>query len=476
VRRWRAVQAFVVVVAAVLGLGAPQTAGAASTLRTGFLDGDYQSLDPTIRAAAFERTKAVGSTIVRLNAMWSEIAPGQPTPGTGSDAGNPAYDWASLDAAVRDANTRSLEVLITVNRAPRWAEGAGRPSSAPPGSWKPDVAAYQDFVSAAAERYSGRFPDPLMPSAALPRVRNWQIWNEPNLDTYLGPQWVRRSGRWVPQSPADYRRLLNAGYEAVKRADPRNTVVSAGTAPYGDPAPGGRRMPPARFWRELLCLQPSLRPLRCGPAARFDVAAHHPYSVGGPYRRALNPDDVTVPDLAKLKAPLGAAVRARTALPALAKPLWVTEISWDSSPPDPDGVPARRHAAWVAESFHQLWRQGVRTITWLLVTDAPPEPSFASTYQSGMFQRDGSEKLAARAFRLPLVARRVRGGVRYWCVTPLGVGGTLERQVGGEWRVVRRLGGGVAEGTLRGGGAAPVRVRSGDRVGLTIIAGARPTG
>jgi hypothetical protein len=222
----------------------------------------------------------------------------------------------------------------------------------------------------------------------------------------------------VPASPAHYRRMLNAFYAGVRRAQPRATVVTAGTAPFGDPG-AGARMPPARFVRELL-----RRPVR------FDVLAHHPYSVGGPFRHALNVDDVSLPDLGKLERPLRAAERAGRALPRGPKRLWVTEVSWDSRPPDPDGVPALVHARWVAEAFYVLWRQGVDVVLWFQVRDQAPRPSYAATSQSGVLRRDGRPKPARRAFAFPFVVRRGRA----WTLAPAGGTLAIERRVGGRWR------------------------------------------
>jgi hypothetical protein len=50
---------------------------------------------------------------------------------------------------------------------------------------------------------------------------------------------------------------------------------------------------------------------------------------------------------------------------------WVTEFSWDSAPPDPDGLPLRLHARWTAEALYRIWRSGVSLVTWLQLRDQP---------------------------------------------------------------------------------------------------------
>jgi hypothetical protein len=233
--------------------------------------------------------------------------------------------------------------------------------------------------------------------------------------------------------------MLNAVYAAVKGVAKTNFVVSAGTAPYGDLAPGGRRIAPVAFMRDVFCLNRALRRTPgCSHPAHLDAISHHPYAIAGPSRHALNADDAAIPDLGKLTRVLHAAERARTVLPRGHKRVWVTEVSWDSRPPDPYGVPEATHARWLAESFESLWRQGVDTITWFQVRDQLPVPDYASTYQSGVLFADGRPKLAATAFRFPFVATRKRGQVNYWLRAPANGTLTLEAMVRGNWRQASR--------------------------------------
>ncbi len=189
---------------------------------------------------------------------------------------------------------------------------------------------------------------------------------------------------------------------------------------------GGSRLAPARFVRELLCLTPTLAPASCPDPAHFDVLAHHPYSVGAPQRHAANRDDVSVPDLAKLSRPLAAAVRLGRALPQAPKRLWVTAFSYDSRPPDPGGVPAAEEACWLEESVYLFWTQGVDTVSWYVTRDQPPVPSHASSYQSGVYLRDGRAKPAAEAFRFPFVVEPAgagrAGAVAAWGKAPVAAG------------------------------------------------------
>ena len=250
--------------------------------------------------------------------------------------------------------------------------------------------------------------------------------------------------------------MLNAFYRAVKGVSSANFVVTAGTAPYGD-APGGQRMPPVAFDRALFCLRDDARlsPVSCPDPPRLDALSHHPYGIKGPLWHALNADDAAVPDVSKLARVLHAAEHDGHVLPAGPKQLWVTEISWDSSPPDPNGVPVAEQARWLEQSLYVLWRQGVNTVLWLQIVDSPPIPSYGSTYQAGLYYLSGAPKPAAEAYRFPFVTRRLtRSQIQAWGRAPRAGRLAIEVQRHGRWVVLRRL-------TVHAGQvfAAPLRVR-----------------
>ena len=77
---------------------------------------------------------------------------------------------------MRGAAAVGLAPILTVEGAPEWAQAC----SLGPGSCRPRPKDVADFVTAAARRYGGSYK-------GLPRVRYWQIWNEPNLRAYLTP-------------------------------------------------------------------------------------------------------------------------------------------------------------------------------------------------------------------------------------------------------------------------------------------------
>jgi hypothetical protein len=432
----------------VTGLGAAPAAQALPGLTIGF--GGDPALVSSGAATVPWLTRAVneGAGMVRVNVLWQQVAPTHRPPGfVATDPASPGYSWKPVDTAVRNLSARGLTVLMMVYLAPTWAQGPNPPSSARSGTWEPDPAQFAAFAQAAATRYSGHYANPLAPGQALPRVRYWQGWNEPNLGYYLAPQYVRSGSGLSPASPAIYRLLQNAFYGALKRVAASNVVLMAGTSPYGDPAAGQgsipvvmQRMRPVAFDRGLFCLSAALRALSCPGPTMLDVFDHHPYDIKGPTHPALNADDATVPDMSKISRVLRAAERAGRVLPHGSKPFWATEISWDTNPPDPGGVPTQTQARWLEQAFYILWRQGVSTVLWLQIRDSPPVPSFAASYQDGLYLMAGGTKPAATAFRFPFVTSRLsRSRVQAWGRSPVTGRVTIEARRSGRWVAVSRL-------------------------------------
>ena len=440
---------------AVLGAlvaGAP--AHAARPLTTGFYDSAFGE-DPVW----LQRAVDIQGRMIRLHFEWRDVAPATPAAVfDATDPDSPGYRWRGLDPQIDRARAAGLQIVLSFDEAPAWAEGSGRPRRIPPGAWKPDPTAVGRFGEALARRYGGR-------------VSALQLWNEPNLEIYLAPQWRKRRGGFSSVAPHHYRRMLRAFRAGVKRHSPSTLVATGGTSPFGDPSAGESRMQPVRFLRDLLCVRRDLRRRSCRDRVQVDVIAHHPYSVGRPRRKALNPDDASIPDMGKLRR----VVRAARRLGRLARTprLWVTEVSYDSRPPDPDGIPVARHARWAEETLYLLWRSGVEVVVWLSIRDSLPNPSYDTTIQAGPFYNGGKPKPAARAFRFPFVTERVsRGRIRVWGRPPVGGTVVVERRSGSRWRPVVRVRARARGTFLRSvalRGRATLRARVGSETSLTWL-------
>jgi len=383
-----------------------------------------------------ERAHSVSTQIVRITAYWSSIAPTQPP--TAADARSPnwtGYQWASLDQQVEQLTDDGFRVMITVNYAPRWAEGAHPAYNAYAGTWEPSATDFGEFATAITTRYDG-YTVPLdagATNAFLPQVTLWQPWNEPNLNLEISPQWNANN---TPASPGIYRNLLNAFYTAAKAVSSSNYVVAAGTAPFGDPPPS-YRMSPVTFDQYLFCLNPKDRKVGCSNPPHFDAIDHHPYGIGGPEAHAPNTADATVPDIYKLVRVLDVAERDHTVLPAGKKAVWVTEIAWNTSPGD---VPIATQARWLEQALYVLWHQGVSTVLWYRLADEPIEPNQAISTYSGVYYIGGSAKPSATAFRFPfLTNRRNKTTVVAWGRAPQAGQLKIEQQAKHGWTVLTQF-------------------------------------
>jgi hypothetical protein len=415
------------------------SAEASRGLRLGLTDSVFASEDAGARSFWLDRAAGAHADLILIAATWSSIAPSsRPLGFEARNPADPAYSWGALDAAVKSASARGLRVVILVNSAPRWAEGAHRRRRAPAGTWRPRPAALADFTHAIARRYSGDFPDPQALLERLPRIRHWQLWAEPNLDVYLNPQFKRRH----PVGAVHYRRMLNAFYRELHAVRRSNVAITGGTAPYGD-APGRGRTRPLVFWRKVLCLKRSLRPAKCRRKPKLDVLAHNPINTsGGPRRSAINPDDVSTPDLGNLRRVLRAAERHHRVRPTGRHPIWATEIWWETNPPDRDlGVRPKRQARWLEQAFYVLWKAGAKAVVnFLIVDQAYDRSNPLGSFQSGLYFHDGSPKPALRAFSFPFVAERVsRRLVRVWGRSPRSGRLAIQARRRGRWRTLKSV-------------------------------------
>ena len=394
-------------------------------------------------AAEVRRTvralRGLGVDWLRVTANWSFVAPApqaqrRPDFDATDPAAYPSHAWAKLDRAVREARAAGLEVAIDVAFwAPRWA--TARPSPEPDRQRDGiDPAAYADFAEAVARRYG---------DGAVA----YTIWNEPNYQVFLRPQWrrVQNGGDWEVASADAYRQMVFAAVPRIRRHAPRALVLIGGTAARGTSRPSARtdQVPPLRFLRELTCVDASLAPLRAGACADFralpgDGWAHHPYSprrppwVGDP-----DPDTAVLADqgrLADLLDRLHAAGRTEERLG-----VWVTEFGYETNPPDPtQPVSSVEQARWSPEAEAiALADPRVRSFAQFLFRDLPERPGGTARerwidFQSGLELPDGTDKPLMRAFAHPLAARRAGPGrVALWARVRPGRGPRLVRIAAG---------------------------------------------
>jgi hypothetical protein len=297
-------------------------------------------------------------------------------------------------------------------------------------------------MRAMARRYSGHFPDPQNPRLHLPRVRYFQMWNEQNFGIYL-------TSRSKTEIPRVYVRLLNAGYDAVKRVSHSNVVVTGGLGPYGYNGTAVD-VEPQQFMRAMLCLTGRggrhLRERsRCRtPKPKFDVWAQHPYTFGGrPTTHGGSADSVALGDLPEVRRTVAFAVHARKVAPARSKKLWVSEFGWFTNPPGllsgsgvQLGVSPSRQAAYLSETAYRVWRAGFSAFVWYGLDDSPGFPT-------GLVRRvtPFDPKPSFTAMRVPFYGNARRGRVLVWGIAPGRARARImvERRSDGRWLRVRSV-------------------------------------
>ena len=238
------------------------------------------------RLKSLDLIAATGAGWVRLDFGWCSV----------EEAGSGKIsDWylERSDFVVNAARARGLKVLLTLWCTPSWANG-GQPREVPPR----DDADYASIARRMAVHFRGR-------------VDAWEVWNEPNLNSF-----------WQNGDPVRYAKLLRAAYPALKAGAPDTPVVFGGPA-HNDVA----------FIRSAY---------DAGAKGAFDVMATHPYmgmgdlppstpATGGKWDYTLFVSVSAVRDLMVARGDGD-------------KQIWFTEFGWSS------------HANWDGISN---WQRGV---------------------------------------------------------------------------------------------------------------------
>jgi hypothetical protein len=396
-------------------------------------DAQFLHRPPAVVQANARRLADLGATRLRLTAGWSALAPKPtsrrvpPAPFDASDSRTyPKGAFTTLDTAVKAASGAGLKVMLDLAFwAPRWA--VGRPAPNPRRQrYFVDAAAFGDFATAVARRYSGAYPDPANAGKTLPAVRLYTTWNEPNHPSFLAPQWVRTpAGGFRPESPHIYRAMHNAAYDAIKRVSSDDKVLIGGTASTGSAVPGRGGVPPLQFLRALACVDDALKPLDVPECAdytplRADGYAHHPYSrLVAPDTSDPFTDDAPIADTGRLGDLLGRLAFAGRIAGNLA--IYDTEYGYESRPDDPFQPFERdQQAAFVGWSTYLAWKdpRTVMMAQFLLRDIDPAESGFKRgtrryyrDWQTGLYDAQGEAKPAAQAFKLPFWAQTQSSGL-----------------------------------------------------------------
>ena len=336
-------------------------------LAVGFQD------DPAFRWSAdrlsrLDEARKANARMVRTFVDWSTVAPVRPLrPGNPFD---PTYRLEDVDDLVRQSQLRGLDVLITIWGTPAWANaGAGR------NRLPTRLTELTAFARAISHRYSGLYP-------GYPLVRHWTVWNEPNLEQFLAPQFDTK-GRDV--APALYARLYRAAWKGIKAGNPQALVGIGETSPWGrDHVATSTLQPthsPARF-AELVAL--------ADPKLPFDAWAHHPYptSLGLPPEQVTRWPNVSLTALPRFSDRLDAWFHRRNT------PIWITEYGYQTRRPAAFGVTAAEQATYGARALRiAAANTDVQLFVWFVLHDSATTP-----WRSGLLDLAGRRKPAFAAF------------------------------------------------------------------------------
>jgi hypothetical protein len=223
--------------------------------------------------------RSSGVETVRVAFDWRAAQPAEGGP----------IDFSRMDPAVVAAAQQRLPVLPVVHRTPAWAAIRPGDGASPPRG----TAAYTSFLTARVGRY-GPTGSLWAEAPALPRVpiRDWQIWNEPNLTLFWSTQPFAKS----------YVALLKASRRALRAADPGSRTILAGL--------------PNISWVALRQIY------QAGGRGSFDAVALHPYT-----------KPVNVLRLVRL------ARRETRRFGDGRVPIWITEMTWTASRGKARGLP-----------------------------------------------------------------------------------------------------------------------------------------
>jgi len=406
------------VVAAMLGIAA--SPARAADFELGMEDEGLLLSNPSLAVPAVIRWSQLGVDVVRIHARWWEIAPQtgsvrKPGGFHASDPGDERYDWSALDHAVNTVRATGMRVMLTITGpGPLWA-------STDPGKhnprWLPSAAAYADFSRAVATRYASQ-------------VDRYLIWNEPNQQGWLQPQWQcdNRRRNCTAVAPHVYRSLVRAATPAIHAADPGSEVVMGELAPVGDP-PISANTPikPLIFMREMGCVDPQYRTVRGGQCKGFkspqaDSFGYHPHPLlNAPDKPNPDRDEAQFADLSRLFHVLD-KLRAKKRL-RVSGTIHLTEFGYQTNPPDKAvGISLARQTTYLQQAAFVAWKsKRVRGLSFYQWDDEPVVNRGGGTkrysgWQTGLRFNDGKPKPVLSTFPAPFVVERkgTAKSVRLW--------------------------------------------------------------
>jgi len=359
--------------------------------------------------AALAQAKALGADAVRASMTWSRTSPAgkKRVKPAGFDVANPnspGYDWSLYDRFVDRARKHGLKVFLSLSgEIPYWA--SNEPSKCPHHiggyknlalscMWKPNSKLYGQFVKAVAAHYRGK-------------VAMYSMWNEPNLEHQLYPQFKKTRSGMVDLGGKQLRELWIAGYKGAVSADKglKNKVLFGETAAISSPMD---------TLYSALCLTEEGKPYTgrmkalqgCSKPAKLPIAglAIHPYNkdgVGNVFTRSFTKDSMTMAYASRATRVLRAAEKYKR-IPK-GRGIYVTEFGFQTKPPDRRGLSLDNQAKELNQADRLFFADPrIRSVAQFELFDAK-EPKKEDVYNTGLLSFTGKAKPSLAAYRMPLV-------------------------------------------------------------------------
>ena len=349
------------------------------------------------RESALNAARAMGVTHIRMNVLWYAAVPSSQRNQTSVPA-NPAYDFRTWDTAIARARAYGMKVQLDLAGDPPTYACGSKEAPYQCDGFKPNVRLWKDFVSAAAAHFKGS-------------VSRYSLWNEPNWYTWISPH---------KKSPLLYRKLVQAGFKAIKAQNPNAEVVIGELAPHFQ---RGISIPPLQFIREMVCVNKRLKPIKgarrkCKGKLKFDAFATHPYDFEHkPLKERSNKDELTIANLGALPKLLDKLRRKGRIKPTRKKfPIYLTEYGYmvASNPAvrPKRRIPEDRRAKWLVQAWDKA--QDTARIKQMIHYDfvSPPLGSADGYFDMGLLQNNGQPRASYFALKNWIQQAVANGGVQ----------------------------------------------------------------
>ena len=250
------------------------------------------------------------------------------------------YNWSFIDEVVNMAQSNCLNILATLAYTPPWA-GNGKTTSIPN-----DINDWGNFATAAAERYNNR-------------ITHWEIWNEPNLDTFFDGD------------ADDYSDLLKIASTQIKLINSNNKVCGPALSHQGN-------MGDKKFWYSWI--------KKIAKHSQYlDILTHHIYKDPNWYHLWRKLDGLTIPfyegeNLSCVKKRYFSNTD-----------FWITETGYRTD---------KTNGESLQSSNYEKCMKGLNSRSWIknvLVYELKDDPNAPNMW--GLFRPDGTPKPAVETFK-----------------------------------------------------------------------------